>query len=96
MTMLVVSPYTEVVPDGQYEPASNSCVGCPGRTLHSLFSEKGLPLIDHYAANTMSDSALKRMQEIANGEASRPLLAFDQKKRLVLNPVKIVMKCSSF
>ena len=70
--------------DGKYEPASNSCIGCHNAEHSIHFSlEKGLPLIDHYAANKMSDSALeKRMQEIANGEASRPLLAFDQKETI--------------
>jgi thiol-disulfide isomerase/thioredoxin len=68
--------------DGVYEPASNSCLGCHNAEHSIHFStEKGLPLIDHYMANKMSDRELeKRMQEIANGEASRPLLAFDQKE----------------
>ena len=67
--------------DGVYEPATNSCMGCHNAEHSIHFSvQKGLPLIDHYAANNLSNRELeKKMQDIANGEAGRPLLAFDQK-----------------
>jgi len=56
------------------------CVECHDADHSVAFSpEKGLPHIDHFAANLLSDEDLrKRIVAIGNGEAPRPLLAFPE------------------
>jgi len=64
--------------DGQRDDANASCEGCHDAEHSIAFSlEKGLPLIDHYQANGMTEDALRaRVQALAKGEAEKPLLAF--------------------
>ena len=64
--------------DGQRTDAATTCVGCHDAEHSIAFSlEKGLPLIDHYKANSMSEAEIRdRMQALAKGEAEKPLLAF--------------------
>ena len=55
-----------------------SCVTCHDKDHSIAFSvQKGLPHIDHFKANSMSDDELRaRIMAIGSGEAERPLLAF--------------------
>lgn len=66
--------------DGESVAASSTCEGCHNAEHSINFSvAKGLPHIDHYAANEMSDAELReRVTAIANGTAERPLLAFPE------------------
>ena len=68
--------------DGAYQPALNSCESCHNPEHSINFSvEKGLPHIDHYVSNTMSEEDLKsRIKEISEGRAERPLLAFNSEE----------------
>jgi thiol-disulfide isomerase/thioredoxin len=64
--------------DGERQDARQSCVGCHDAE-HSIAFDvaKGLPFIDHYQANEMSEPELRaRVQALAKGEAEKPLLAF--------------------
>lgn len=64
--------------DGESVVAASTCEGCHDAEHSINFSvAKGLPHIDHYAANSMSDEELRdRMAAIADGSADKPLLAF--------------------
>jgi len=66
--------------DGEHVAASSTCEGCHNAEHSINFSvAKGLPHIDHYAANGMSNDELReRMTAIANGTAEKPLLAFPE------------------
>jgi len=81
------SPFTDVTceschsasgpHDGKSVAASSTCVGCHNAEHSINFSvAKGLPHIDHYAANTLSETELRaRVAAIADGTAEKPLLA---------------------
>ena len=64
--------------DGISTDARASCVGCHDKDHSIAFSvEKGLPHIDHFAANRLSLDALQaRLAAIQDGSAEKPLLAF--------------------
>ncbi len=64
--------------DGTAVDAKESCVGCHDEEHSIHFSvEKGLPHIDHFAAVGMSDADVqKRIDEISDGTAEKPLLSF--------------------
>ena len=64
--------------DGTATDPSTTCEGCHDAKHSIAFSyPKGLPLIDHYRANAMSDEAFREARkELSEGEASRGLLAF--------------------
>jgi predicted CXXCH cytochrome family protein len=66
--------------DGEAVDATTTCVGCHNAEHSINFSvAKGLPHIDHYAGNALSDAELReRMLAIANGTAEKPLLAFPE------------------
>lgn len=66
--------------DGESVAAVSTCEGCHNAEHSINFSvAKGLPHIDHYAANGMSDAELReQVTAIANGTAERPLLAFPE------------------
>lgn len=66
--------------DGQRDDARASCVGCHDSEHSIAFSvDKGLPHIDHYAANGMEMDALReRLAAIQEGRAEKPLLAFPE------------------
>jgi len=72
-------------PGGPHNPkathpvdARAQCEECHDAKHSIAFSvEKGLPYIDHFVANTMTDDQVRaRVRAIGSGEASRPLLAF--------------------
>lgn len=72
-------------PGGPHNPKASAavdakaqCVNCHDEEHSIAFSvEKGLPHIDHFAANAMTDEQVRtRVKEIGSGEAARPLLAF--------------------
>ena len=64
--------------DGETTDAKAACVVCHDAEHSIAFSlDKGLPLIDHYRANTMSEDAIReRLRALVDGEAEKPLLAF--------------------
>ena len=64
--------------DGQRQDAQDSCVRCHNKEHSIAFSvEKGLPHIDHFAANHMTEAQLHdRLAAIEEGRAEKPLLAF--------------------
>ena len=66
--------------DGERVEATEQCAGCHDADHSIAFSvEKGLPLIDHYKANTMSPKEKDALwQALALGQAERPLLAFPE------------------
>ena len=66
--------------DGERTDARASCATCHDKKHSVAFTlEKGLPHIDHYAANTMSETAIQeRLLALAKGEADRPMLAFPE------------------
>ncbi|MFT4977136.1 MAG: thiol-disulfide isomerase/thioredoxin [Myxococcota bacterium] len=66
--------------DGAHVAASSTCESCHDAEHSINFSvAKGLPHIDHYAANGLSEVELRaRMQAIADGTAAKPLLAFSE------------------
>ena len=66
--------------DGQRTDASASCEGCHDAEHSVAFRlEKGLPHIDHYAANALTTAQLReKVEAIARGEAEKPLLAFPE------------------
>ena len=66
--------------DGARTDASASCEGCHDAEHSVAFSlEKGLPHIDHFAANALSTEQLReKVEAIARGEAEKPLLAFPE------------------
>ena len=68
--------------DGVKSNALDSCEGCHDAKHSIAFSvEKGLPHIDHFMANTMSDEELKeRVTALQDGTLDRPLLAFPDDK----------------
>ena len=63
--------------DNEPNDAKESCVGCHDEKHSIAFSyEKGLPHIDHFISNTMTEDQLReRVQSIADGTAAKPLLA---------------------
>ena len=68
--------------DGRYTSAKASCAGCHNEEHSINFSiEKGLPHIDHYISNRLSDKELReRIMAISEGKAERPLLAFNEEE----------------
>ena len=64
--------------DGVRDDARETCVQCHDAEHSIAFNlAKGLPLIDHYRANEMTEPELRaRVQALAKGEAEKPLLAF--------------------
>lgn len=64
--------------DGQPTDPKEACAGCHDAEHSIQFSvAKGLPLIDHYRGNTLSDEAFRdRRMALVKGEAPRELLAF--------------------
>ncbi len=66
--------------DGERTDARAACASCHDAKHSVAFSvEKGLPLIDHYRINTLSDAEIDaRLSALARGQAERPLLAFPQ------------------
>ena len=60
--------------------SKEQCVQCHDAEHSIAFSvEKGLPYIDHFMANGLSDQEIrKRIVAMGNGEAPRPLLAFPE------------------
>jgi hypothetical protein len=66
--------------DGQRQDAKTSCVGCHDKEHSVAFSvEKGLPHIDHFKANHMSEAELHAaLAAIEEGSAAKPLLAFPE------------------
>jgi len=66
--------------DGTPTDARAQCVSCHDADHSVAFSlEKGLPHIDHYAANGLTEVMLRaRLEAIAEGTADKPLLAFPE------------------
>lgn len=66
--------------DGEPTDARAACQGCHDKKHSVAFSvEKGLPHIDHFKINTLSDAEIQaRIQSLATGDAPRPLLAFPE------------------
>lgn len=66
--------------DGKRVEATEQCAACHDADHSIAFSvEKGLPLIDHFKANTMSPKEQDALwQKLAQGKAERPLLAFPE------------------
>lgn len=64
--------------DGERTDARASCEGCHDAEHSIAFSlEKGLPLIDHFSANELSDSDFRdALRRLYSGEKDHPLLAF--------------------
>jgi len=74
-------------PGGPHNPSLDTpvdpkaeCIRCHDKDHSIAFSvAKGLPHIDHFAANGLSNDLLKeRIRAISSGEAERPLLAFPE------------------
>ena len=65
--------------DGVPTEAKATCEGCHDAKHSIAFSvDKGLPHIDHYAANAMSEEErTAAFKALITGERDRPLLAFD-------------------
>ena len=65
--------------DGVRQDPRESCAACHDEKHSIQFSlAKGLPLIDHFKANGLSEEAFRTgRMELLDGEAPRPLLAFD-------------------
>jgi thiol-disulfide isomerase/thioredoxin len=63
--------------DNEYEDPKTSCVGCHDEKHSIAFSvEKGLPHIDHFLANNLSEDAYEhRRDQIEAGEGERHMLA---------------------
>lgn len=82
------SPFTDVTceschsasgpHDGQSIDARSTCVGCHDAEHSVAFSvDKGMPHIDHFASVSMTeDQVMARIQELSEGTADKPLLAF--------------------
>ncbi|TNE91522.1 MAG: hypothetical protein EP330_05045, partial [Deltaproteobacteria bacterium] len=70
--------------DGTATEPRTTCEGCHDEKHSIAFSyDKGLPLIDHYAANGMTDEDFRaRLEALGSGRAPRPLLAFAQGKNV--------------
>ena len=68
--------------DGQSMDASATCVACHDAEHSIQFSlEKGLPHIDHFAANQLTDDQIQeRVDAIAEGRTEKPLLGFPEGK----------------
>lgn len=66
--------------DGAPTDARATCVGCHDADHSIAFSvEKGLPHIDHFKANHLSEAELReRLAAIEEGRAEKPLLAFPE------------------
>lgn len=66
--------------DGEASDASASCEGCHDADHSVAFTlDKGLPHIDHFAANGLTTEELQaKVAAISRGEAARPLLAFPE------------------
>ncbi len=65
--------------DGVNDAALGTCVGCHDAEHSVRFTtDKGLPHIDHFAAQELSDAEMQsRFSALLTGEAERPLLAFE-------------------
>lgn len=70
--------------DGERLDARTACASCHDAKHSIAFSvEKGLPLIDHYAADALSDPQFQeRRRALYDGEAPRELLAFEEGPQL--------------
>jgi len=66
--------------DGQTSDARAACVQCHDEDHSINFSvEKGLPLIDHFRAESTSNEDFEKIRkQLFDGQAPRPLLAFEQ------------------
>lgn len=64
--------------DGQPVEASSTCEGCHDEDHSVAFAyEKGLPHIDHYLVNALSEAEIeRRWRDLASGDLERPLLDF--------------------
>lgn len=64
--------------DGSRMDARTACASCHDADHSIAFSlEKGLPHIDHFAADGLSEAEMEaRWQALVGGQAERPLLAF--------------------
>jgi len=64
--------------DGKRVDANESCTACHDAEHSIAFSlEKGLPSLDHFRADHMSEEEIKaRWAALQSGEAEKPLLAF--------------------
>ena len=64
--------------DGEPTDARATCAGCHDEEHSVAFSvDKGLPHIDHFLANALSDEDIaERRYQLTSGQAERPLLAF--------------------
>lgn len=64
--------------DGERAVATEACEACHDAKHSIAFSvEKGLPHIDHFAANALDERAFRaRLRALFDGEKERPLLAF--------------------
>jgi thiol-disulfide isomerase/thioredoxin len=78
--------------DGEAVQPISTCDGCHDAEHSINFSvAKGLPHIDHFISNTMSDKELrKRIEEVSNGTADKPLLAFNSGETV---GVKVCQEC---
>ncbi|MCO4745808.1 MAG: redoxin family protein [Proteobacteria bacterium] len=70
--------------DGTKTSARSTCEGCHDAKHSIAFSyEKGLPHLDHFRANGMSDEDFRAArQSLGDGTAPRPLLAFGAGKNV--------------
>ena len=66
--------------DGKRLDPKASCEGCHDADHSIAFSvEKGLPLIDHFRADSLDDAAFQAVRkDLYNGDIPRALLAFDE------------------
>jgi thiol-disulfide isomerase/thioredoxin len=70
--------------DGERTEARTTCAGCHDADHSIAFSvDKGLPLIDHYEVNALSDAEYDQARRaLYAGEAPRELLAFPEGKNV--------------
>lgn len=66
--------------DGEGTVSTDTCKGCHDKKHSIAFSvAKGLPHIDHYRINALSDAEVQaQIQALSTGDAPQPLLAFPE------------------
>jgi thiol-disulfide isomerase/thioredoxin len=64
--------------DGHKDDPTAACQGCHDAEHSIAFSlDKGVPLLDHFKATELDEAAIRqRLQDLASGDADKPLLAF--------------------